>query len=119
MIGYQAISSYFLFILVPSGTPVEISITFFNDSSMTVTWKRPNENEIHGILSWYKIEIYEQRENGYLNMVSNRTVASAVLSCTVGNLKEKTEYIIEVKAGTVAGFGPPAVVHQKTSGKGK
>ena len=84
-----------------------------------MAWKRPSENEIHGILSSYKVEIYEQLEEGYLNMISNKTVASTVLTCTFGSLKEKMEYIIEVKAGTVVGFGPPAVVHQKTSGKGE
>ncbi|XP_028418355.1 uncharacterized protein LOC114543665 [Dendronephthya gigantea] len=50
-------------------------------------------------------------------MFSNVTVSNAVLSWTCSNLKAKTEYIIEVKAGTVVGFGPPSVVHQKTSGK--
>ncbi len=84
-----------------------------------MSWKRPNEKETHGILRSYKIKIYEQLDSGHLKMVSNKTVASEILSYTFGSLKEKTEYIIEVEAGTVVGFGPPSVVHQKTSGKGK
>ena len=84
-----------------------------------MTWKSPDENEINGILKSYKIEIYEQLDSGYLKMVSNKTVASAILTWTFGSLKEKMEYIIEIKAGTVVGFGPPSVVHQKTSGEGK
>lgn len=51
-------------------------------------------------------------------MVSNRTVGSEDSSVTFGGLKEKTEYIVEVKAGTVIGYGPPSVVHQQTSGEG-
>jgi hypothetical protein len=108
----------FYFFVVPSGTPVGISVPSFNESSVTVEWKPPEQNKVHGILSSYKIEIYEQLDDGYLKMVSNETVASAILTFTFGNLKEKTEYIVEVMAGTAVGFGPPTVVHQKTSGKG-
>ena len=104
---------------MPSGVPADISIPTFNDTSITVAWKSPNENEINGILRSYQIDIYEQLNSGYLKLVSNKTVPNTVLSWTFVSLKKKTEYIIEVKAGTVVGLGPAGVVHQKTSGDGK
>ena len=104
---------------MPSGVPADISIPTFNDTSITVAWKSPNENEMNGILRSYQIDIYEQLNSGYLKLVSNKTLPNTVLSWTFVSLKKKTEYIIEVKAGTVVGLGPASVVHQKTSGDGK
>ena len=91
----------------------------FNDSSITASWTSPRESELNGMLRWYKIEVYEQLDSGYLRMVANKTVPAAVSVKTFDSLKTKTEYIIEVRAGTVAGFGPPTVVHQRTSGEGE
>ena len=104
--------------LVPSDTPGEVSVTAFNDTTITLSWKSLDESKTNGVLTSYAIDVYEELDSGYLKMFSNVTVSNAVLSWTVGNLKEKTEYIIEVRAGTVMGFGPPSVVHQKTSGEG-
>jgi hypothetical protein len=117
--NYFSLALSFSFISVPSGTPAEMSVPTFDETAITVAWKSPDENEINGILKSYKIEIYQQLDSGYLKMVSSKMVASAVLAWTFGSLAEKTEYIIEIKAGTVIGFGPPSVVHQKTSGEGK
>ena len=104
---------------MPSGVPADVSIPSFNETSITVAWKSPSENEINGILRSYQVEIYKQLDTGYLELVSNKTVPDTVLSWTFAALTKKTEYIIEVKAGTIVGFGPASVAHQKTSGDGK
>ena len=62
--------------------------------------------------------LHEQLPDGNLNVVSNTKVSYSVMSRTFQQLKIKTEYIIEVKAGTVKGFGPSGVIHQRTSGEG-
>ena len=104
---------------MPSDVPADVSIPSFNETSITVAWKSPSENEINGILRWYQVEVYKQLDTGYLELVSNKTVPDTVLSWTFAALTKKTEYIIEVKAGTIIGFGPASVAHQKTSGDGK
>ena len=104
---------------MPSGAPADVSIPTFNETSITVAWRSPSENEINGILRSYQVEIYKHLDSGYLKLVSNKTLPDTVLSWTFDKLTKKTEYIIEVKAGTIVGLGPASVVHQKTSGDGK
>ena len=89
-----------------------------NETSIAVRWKGPDDNEINGILTLYKAILHEQLADGNLRMVSKKTMSHVENSWRFDKLKIKTEYIIEVTAGTVEGFGPPSVIHQRTAGEG-
>ena len=74
--------------------------------------------ELNGVLTSYMLIIHQRLNNGSLKHVASQTVSSKEKFKVFGNLKEDTEYAIEIHAGTKAGFGPPGTIHQNTLGPG-
>ena len=85
-----------LFFVVPSAPRlVEVSI---NSSSVMLRWRPPEM--VNGVITHYSLHL-----NG-TNIV-NINISSSMRMYTTGDLSPDTEYVLELRAHTGAGPGPP------------
>ena len=104
-----------LFILlhtVPSAAPVGLIVQTVSANNLSLSWERPNEIDINGVLDRHDIDYYIDGEPGTL---LTETVAGDTLSVTLSSLNSFTIYNVSVSAVTV-GRGPIASLVQRTSG---
>ena len=104
-----------LFILlhtVPSAAPVGLVVQSVSANDLSVSWERPNEIDINGVLDRYDIDYYIDREPETL---LTEMVAGDTLSVTLSSLNSFTIYNVSVAAVTI-GRGPIASILQRTSG---
>ena len=84
-----------LLLVAPSG-PQSLEIVSINSSSVTLQW-RPPENP-NGVVTHYSIQLDK-----------NITIISiSVLMYTIEGLSPDTVYVLQVRAHTGAGAGPPS-----------
>ena len=99
----------------PSGSPGDLSINTTGPNSLNVSWMRPIEVNINGILTIYSIEYH------ILNIPSSServNVTGSTLSLELTGLNNYTTYTVSVAAYTPAGEGPPITQENRTEENG-
>jgi len=111
----------------PAVSPSSVEIPSWSAKSITISWKRPKDEELNGELTGFLI-----RANGSANTntSSERTkrevvdvtsqvhnVSKDTTSFTLENLRPATKYSLEVAAATNAGLGPYSKPVYKTTGE--
>ena len=82
---------------------------------MEVKWSPPDPLEANGVITEYSVCI---RVQSALPCLHGLTVPSTQTAYRFSNLRPYVLYSIEVRASTVAGFGPQANIFQRTSQTG-
>ena len=106
-----------LFILLPTvpvAAPVGLVVQNVSANDLSVSWERPNEIDINGVLDRYDIDYYI---DGEPETLLTEMVAGGVLSVTLSSLNNYTIYNVSVAAVTI-GRGPIASMLERTSENG-
>lgn len=82
---------------------------------MEIRWSPPDPLEVNGVLIEYSVCIRTQSSSTCLH---GFTVPFTQTSYAFSNLRPYAIYSIEVRAATMAGFGPQANIFQRTSESG-
>ncbi|KAK0140744.1 Protein sidekick [Merluccius polli] len=93
----------------PSGPPLDIQLEALTPRSIKVTWKPPKMELRNGVLHDYKISYreYDSASQQFKEWYHQRVRATGGLESTVlNNLRPATQYIVEIRASTMAGMGP-------------
>lgn len=106
---------YFLHFLAPSASPRNLQVTHFTHNVIDVAWSSPDHSEINGVLTQYSVCIRKQSSDSCLHEV---TVPPTKTSYRFSGLKPYVMYNIEIKAATLAGYGPLANTSQTTEQTG-
>ena len=99
--------SYTLLFLVPTGpaTPPEsLSVVSFNVSSLGVTWERPNNITINGILRNYVLKYCLTEDEGVPitnSCVMLQNISRDTTTKTLTGLRHYTTYSVHVSAMTI------------------
>ena len=106
-----------LFILLPTvpvAAPVGLVVQNVSANNLSVSWERPNEIDINGVLDRYDIDYYI---DGEPETLLTEMVAGDVLNVTLSSLNNYTIYNVSVAAVTI-GRGPIASMLERTSENG-
>ena len=127
IIGHQL--SRMLFITGPSVSPASIEIPAWSAKSITISWNKPNEEDLNGELIGYIVRVNSTSAANASRSRSRRDTMSMSLlynvsrnhtSFTVKELKPASKYSLEVAAKTSVGLGPYSKpVFQTTGEDGK
>ena len=107
-----------LLISEPSGPPKDLQVTDFTPYRMNFTWSPPDMSDMNGVLTKYSVCIKSQHSNFSLPGLHRFIVPSTQTSYMLSDLKPYVNYSLEVRAATVAGFGPQAKIFQRTAQSG-
>ena len=94
---------------VPSAPPQMLNATFINSTALSVNWLPPPEQDQNGVILDYQLTY---QVNGTTDAIETITVSE--LSTTIEGLEIFTLYLVSVRARTVVGLGPTAVVVART-----
>ncbi|CAL4080536.1 unnamed protein product, partial [Meganyctiphanes norvegica] len=101
----------------PSGTPEGVRVLSSGQRSLTISWRPPKSNGLHGPLRGYSLA-YRKNKNQEAFTYITRPVTHLGLPVeeqyTLRGLQPSTYYEIAIKAFTKAGSGPlstPRIVH--------
>lgn len=100
--------SYYLcfdFILVPTGSAVNIMVRPTSAETISVTWQAIPLRDQNGIITKYNITYYSSQWMHHNTIQVDGNATSTVLS----TLKPYTTYNITIRAATVIGMGPASV----------
>ena len=88
-----------------------------NSTQLSLTWDKPNIDHHNGILTEYRLTLLPER----WSLTSKRTILLPRDhdSYVATDLKPYVNYLIEIRAGTEAGFGPAAVLNARTLMEGR
>jgi len=100
---------------VPTAAPENLIVVNISANELNVSWERPNEIDINGILRYYIIDYYilNQEEN-----VTSANVSGETLYAVLNGLNNFTTYSVSVAAFTV-GTGPSSTELKTTSENGE
>ena len=116
-VGLPAVKVTFPHFLYPAPivAPANLHIVSISANELNVSWERPSEIDINGILRYYIIDyyIFSQRENRTSVAVSGDT-----LYTVLSGLNNFTTYNVSVAAFTV-GTGPSSTELETTSENGE
>ena len=113
----------------PSVSPASIEIPAWSAKSITISWTKPNKEDLNGELIGYVIRVNStsaanasrsrsRRDTTSMSMLYN--VSKNHTSFTVKDLKPASKYSLEVAAKTSVGMGPYSKpVFQTTGEDGK
>lgn len=93
---------------VPSASPGSLAVTSLDKDALQVTWERPDEIEINGVLRFYRVEYCGPiRDEGNLlrSTCTQMDVNGDSTSILLTSLKESSTYNVSVAAFTI-GSGP-------------
>lgn len=97
----------------PNAAPVNLIVQNISANSLSVSWERPSEIDVNGILRRYDVEYFIEGESNTQTV----TVSGANLSTTLEGLNNYTIYNVSVYAVTI-GRGPPSSELERTSENG-
>ena len=98
---------------VPSAAPLELMVQNSSANSLSVSWQRPEQEDLNGILIRYDIEYFIAEEpNPQILSESVDTLTTMLMA-----LNNYTIYNVSVYAVTI-GRGPPANQQERTSENG-
>ena len=105
-----------LFILVPSGPPMNVTVNSRSSNSLGISWKAPDENLRNGKLTGYQVcynssVIEENRECFHIE--------SSLLIYNIPKLQPSTKYFVTVAARTKIGYGSKSLAISKITNGGK
>ena len=92
--------------------PDKASILLTTSNSIQITWDPLPSVTDNGKLFGYKI--CHKLSSSLLPCETAGYVSHRSTSYTVENLAPYTDYNVEISAGTIAGYGPPLVLREKT-----
>jgi len=92
----------FIFCSVPSKPPQFVEVKVLSSTAISVSWKAPHQDSIHGQLQGYKIRYHRVGQPDNVNI---KKVGSNVLNVTIKKLGKFTTYKIIVLAFTSKGDG--------------
>ena len=92
-------------------------VSSLDSTQFNLTWREPNPEHHNGILKKYRLILLPEP----WSLTSKRTIMLARddVSYSATNLRPYVNYVIEIRAGTEAGFGPAAVLNVRTLMEGK
>ena len=99
---------------VPVVSPDNLAVENISANALAVSWERPTEIDINGVLRYYIIEYYIVDQRNTLLTVN---VTGDMLSTVLDNLNNFTDYNVSVAAFTV-GTGPFSSEIERTSENG-
>ncbi|XP_064384244.1 uncharacterized protein LOC135333251 isoform X3 [Halichondria panicea] len=94
---------------VPSSAPRNILVSAVEPSSLYVSWERPLEIDVNGILTNYTIEHRTLNHTG-----DPLVVPSTTLNVLLEGLRFFTVYNVSISANTAVGKGPSVQMSQRT-----
>ena len=100
---------------VPDAAPRNIEVANISANDLSVSWERPDEIGVNGILRNYIIEYYITNQPD--NSTATFNVSGSTLSTQLTELNNFTEYTVSVSAYTI-GQGPAATGADATSENG-
>ena len=103
------------FFSAPVAAPENLMVVNISANELNVSWERPNEIDINGMLQYYIICYYIL--NGEENMAS-ANVSGETLYTVLSGLNNFTTYSVSVAAFTV-GTGPSSTELETTSENGE
>ena len=98
----------------PVAVPGNLTVVNISANELNVSWERPNEIDINGVLRYYILEYYIVNQTETL---ATANVSGDTLSTVLGGLNNFTSYSVSVAAFTV-GTGPFSTEVETTSENG-
>lgn len=92
----------FFLTVVPSKPPQFVEVTVLSSQSVSIKWKRPPYDSLHGRLQGYKVRYYKINDPDDVHEVR---VGSTILNTTLRKLGKFTSYRVNVLAFTSKGDG--------------
>lgn len=92
--------------------PKKASIQRATSNSIQITWDPLPSGTDNGKLFGYKI--CHKLSSSLVPCETAGYVSHDSTSYTLDNLTPYTDYSIEISAGTIAGYGPPLLLYEKT-----
>ena len=105
---------FLCYISAPAAAPGNLTVVNISANELNVSWERPNEIDINGVLRYYILEYYivNQTEN-----MASTNVSGNTLSTVLRGLNNFTSYNVSVAAFTI-GTGPFSTEVETTSENG-
>ena len=88
--------------VVPSSAPQNFALTANHVTKLTMSWSRPPERDINGILTFYSVRYHIVATDNY----TFKTADGRSHTFTLEQLSNYTEYEVLIAAATVNGTGP-------------
>ena len=118
---------FILLHIEPTVSPSSIEIPSWSAKSITISWKRPKDEELNGALTGFLVRVNgsvntntssERSKRDVIDIVSQvYNISKDKTSFILENLKPATKYSVEVAAATKAGLGPFSKPVYKTTGE--
>lgn len=99
---------------MPSSAPQNLTITATVPNELTVTWDRPPEIDINGVLTFYSLRYHIVGSEDYEFYTVNGNLESIALT----GLDNYTSYEVFIAALSINGTGPPTHQTATTSENG-
>ena len=103
-----------IFFAVPVAAPSNVVVENISANALSVSWDRPTEIDINGVLRFYIIEYWIVNQSDTLLTVN---VTGDMLDTILNDLDNFTVYRVSVAAFTI-GSGPANTSEQRTSENG-
>ena len=103
------------FFPVPVAAPDNLIVVNISANELNVSWERPNQININGILRYYIIDYYILNQDEIMTSVN---VSGDTLNTVLNGLNKFTTYNVSVAAYTV-GAGPSSTELETTSENGE
>ena len=99
--------------IAPDGPPLDVVFVSKSKTSLTVSWKPPEEKFRNGIVNKYKV--------CYSTKGSRERCKDGVstTSYSIKKLKPATKYFVRVSAGTIPGYGVHSKNYSNITNEGK
>lgn len=100
------VSFYDLFLSEPSASPLSVTATAVDSTSIEVTWRPPPEKHRNGNITGYRVLFTEALGSRAVDEAEVVTVPPSERSYIISHLQKYTSYQIWVQAFTRIGDGP-------------
>ena len=109
------VAMFLCYISAPVAAPGNLTVVNISANELNVSWERPNEIDINGVLRYYILEYYIVTQTATL---ATANVSGDTLSTVLGGLNNFTSYSVSVAAFTIR-TGPFSTEVETTSENGK
>ncbi|XP_046851042.1 uncharacterized protein LOC124444464 [Xenia sp. Carnegie-2017] len=96
----------------PSAPPKNAVLRTLSSRSIEINWTAPDVKDQNGILVLYEVIAYEEMFHSKVKRITNSSLSPNITVWKNNSLNPNINYIFHIKAGTIAGVGPPAVLHK-------
>lgn len=115
MVNISILVAIFIYLVVclavPNAAPVNLTVQNISANSLSVSWERPSEIDVNGVLRRYEVDYFIEGDS------NTQTVNVIGINTTLEGLNNYTIYNVSVYAFTI-GRGPPASEVERTSENG-